>query len=115
MKRLFYCSFRNTVSSTLVCRNGSPSQGWLGVCRRPGAGRITPAGRGEHRFGDGGERENLHGGVKFDCLARDAVGYASGLILRDGTGACLSHLQESLVAICTHSCEQASHCVGSCG
>ena len=111
MRRLFYCSFRDTVSSTSVCRSGGPSL--VGLASGDGRSRkITPAGRGEHGFGDGGERKNLRGGAEFDRLARHAVDHAGGFILRDGAGAGLAHLQQPLRAIGTHAGEQHADRVG---
>ena len=88
-----------------------PASAWLR--RRPVARRITPAGRGEHGFGDGRKRENLLGRAEFDRFARHAVDHTSGFVLRDGAGAGLAHFQQSLGAIVTHAGEQDSHRVGA--
>src|SRR5664279_3055881 len=85
---LFYCSFRDTGSSTLVgdsliCdvgRDGGQSLDGVSAGRRPGGG-------GEHGFGDGWEGKNLRGGAEFDSFAGHAVDHAGGFILGDGVGA----------------------------
>ena len=78
---LFYCSFRDPGSSTLVCptvvsRDGGPLRFLAGVRLRPIASRIAPASSVEHGFGDRCERKHLSGGAERYRLARHAVDLA---------------------------------------
>src|ERR1035438_6702209 len=117
---LFYCSCRDTASSTLVCptvvgRLGGPSLVLSGVGRRPVATRIAPAAGGEHGFGDGCERKHLAGGAQRYRFAGHAVDHASGLILCDRAGTALAHSQQTLGTVVAHAGEQHAHRLGTGG
>ena len=120
---LFYCSFRDPASSTLVggaggalvCRDGWPSLFLAGVRRRPIASRIAPAAGGEHGFGDGCERKHLGGGAERYRFAGHAVDHAGGLILRDRAGPSLAHSEQALGAVVAHTGEQHAHRFGAGG
>src|ERR1039458_10639453 len=117
---LFYCSFRDPASSTLVggallCRDGGPCRVLAGVRRRPIASRIAPAAGGEHGFGDGCERKHLGGGAERYRFAGHAVDHAGGLILGDRAGTRLAHSQQALGAIVAHAGEQRADGVGAGG
>src|ERR1017187_4355248 len=108
---LFYCSFRDPASSTLVCptvvgRDGGPSLILSAVRRRPVAGRIAPAAGGQHGFGNRCERKHLGDGAERYRFAGHAVDYASGLILCDRAGPGLAHSQQALGAVVAHAGEQ---------
>src|ERR1019366_726379 len=103
---LFYCSFRDPASSTLVGRAvvgptvvghlGGPSLVLSGVRRRPVASRFASAAGGEHGFGDRCERKHLGSGAERYRFAGHAVDYARGLILCDRAGTPLAHSQQAL-------------------
>src|ERR1035437_2113869 len=105
---LFYFSFRDIESSTLVYREAGPALDEVSVWHMPAAG-------GEHGFGNGWERENLLGGAQFDSFAGHAVDHAGGLILSDRAGTGLTHFQQAMGAIVAHTGEQHTYSFGAGG
>ena len=66
-------------------------------------------------FSDASQRNNGDDGVARDCFFRHAENHTTGLVLGNGLGATVAHLQQTLGPIIPHARHNYADCVRSNG